>query len=115
MRKADSIVRLLLADIEGKMVLEAACGSAELGYAREVHCVDMVDSMFDTVVIYNALAHIREQWEAIRAECMRVLRLGGKLCVVGTWKLDTALMEDVFGDAVRTNGECSVVELCKAC
>lgn len=46
---------------------------------------------------------------------MRVLRPGGELCVVGTWKLDTALMEDMFGDAVRKNEECCVVELCKGC
>lgn len=57
------------------------------------------DHIFDTVMIYNAFAHIRSQWDAIEKECKRVLKPAGALYVVGTWKLDTNLMEDAFGAA----------------
>ena len=33
------------------------------------------DNTFDTVVIYNAFFHIRDQWDEIEKECRRVLKL----------------------------------------
>ena len=56
------------------------------------------DNTFDTIVIYNAFFHIREQWDEIERECRRVLKRQGILYIIGTWKLDTSLMTDIFGD-----------------
>ena len=56
------------------------------------------DNTFDTIVIYNALFHIRKQWDEIAKECKRVLKRTGILYVIGTWKLDTSLMIRMFGD-----------------
>lgn len=56
------------------------------------------DNTFDTIVIYNSLFHIRMQWDDIEKECKRVLKNKGTIYVVGTWKLDTNLMEELFGD-----------------
>ena len=56
------------------------------------------DNMFDTIMIYNSFFHIQTQWNEIEQECKRVLKNNGILYVVGTWKLDTNLMLDVFGD-----------------
>ena len=56
------------------------------------------DSVFDTIVIYNAFYHIQTQWEDIKRECMRVLKSNGCIFIVGTWKLDTSLMIEVFGE-----------------
>lgn len=128
MKKTDSLVRLLLTDIEDKDILEVACGDASFSisasrYARSVSCIDLVDSRlkdirqdnvhfeimdaakmryasetFDTVFFYNALFHVRSQWEEIEKECRRVLKGKGSIYIVGTWKLDTALMKDMFDD-----------------
>ena len=56
------------------------------------------DNTFDTVVIYNAFFHIQKQWDEIVKECKRVLKRTGILYVIGTWKLDTNLMAETFGD-----------------
>ncbi len=69
------------------------------------------DEMFDAVYVYNALAHIRPQWEAIERECRRVLKQNGKLYIIGTWKIDISLMKDMFGDSVKQNDDFCIVEL----
>ena len=66
---------------------------------------------FDTVVIYNAFAHIQSQWDAIEKECKRVLKPDGTLYVIGTWKLDTSLMADVFGSAALWRSGFMIVKL----
>lgn len=56
------------------------------------------DNTFDTIVIYNSFFHIQTQWNEIEKECRRVIEDKGIIYVVGTWRLDTNLMIDVFGD-----------------
>lgn len=134
MKKADAAVQVLISEIKGKDILEVACGCAEFSnaasdYAGSVSCIDLEDSRlsparqndihfeimdaakmsyrdetFDTVFLYNALFHVRSQWEVIREECRRVLKPEGSICIVGTWKLDTALMKDMFGEKAELNG-----------
>lgn len=100
-------------------------------FAKSVHCVDLddgrlspeirrssavfdkmdaadmhyPDGSFDAVFVYNALFHMRDQWDAIRRECARVLRENGAIFVIGGWKLDRALMENMFGDAAVPSGD----------
>jgi ubiquinone/menaquinone biosynthesis C-methylase UbiE len=63
------------------------------------------DNVFDTIVIYNAFFHIYPQWDLIEKECKRVLKETGIIYIAGSWKLDTHLMIDVFGnDAVWQDG-----------
>ncbi|WP_295086309.1 class I SAM-dependent methyltransferase [Ruminococcus sp.] len=56
------------------------------------------DHSFDTIVMYNAYYHIQTQWKEIEKECRRVLRNRGCIYIIGTWKLDTSIMLDIFGD-----------------
>ena len=56
------------------------------------------DNAFDTIVIYNAFFHIRNQWDEIKKECRRTLKSKGIIYIIGTWKLDTNLMARIFGD-----------------
>lgn len=129
MKKTDRIVRYILPEIEGKEVLEAACGTAEFslsaaGYAKRIICIDVdesrldrqarerenicfgimdaskmdfEDNTFDTIILYNALYHIKEQYDEILAECRRVLKPEGHIFLISTWKLDLALMKEKFG------------------
>lgn len=75
--------------------------------------MDFPDSSFDTVVLYNSLFHIRSGWSEIQRECGRVVRDGGAIYVVGSWKLDTNLMKDIFGDDAGWRGDYLIVRLAK--
>ena len=60
--------------------------------------MDFPDCSFDTVVLYNSFFHVQPDWSKIERECRRVVRVNGTICIVGSWKLDTNLMKDIFGD-----------------
>ena len=128
MKQTARIVHHLLPALQGKRVLEAACGKADFSLsaasiAAYVDCIDIdphrlnsqvaahknitfwqmdagkmdfPDGAFDTVVFYNAFFHIQGQWPEILAECRRVLKPGGKILILGTWKLDISLIEEMF-------------------
>lgn len=129
MRRTDRIVSYILPEIEGKEVLEAACGTAEFSlsaarYAKRISCIDIEESRldervkeqekicfrrmdaskmdyesdtFDTIILYNALYHIKDKCDVILTECRRVLKPGGHIFLIATWKLDLALMREKFG------------------
>lgn len=109
MKKTDIIVQLLSSDMVDKNVLEVACGCADLSisaahYAHSIFCIDVDDSKlsdnlpqnvcfeimdasqmsylsssFDTIILYNAFSHIYSQWDAIKEECMRVIKSSGTI------------------------------------
>ena len=71
------------------------------------------DNTFDTIFIYNAFSHIHSQWDMIERECKRVVKATGKIFIVGTWKLDTNLMIDAFGDHAVLHSGFLVVKIKK--
>ncbi len=75
--------------------------------------MDFPDSSFDTVVLYNSFFHIQPVWSEIERECRRVVRGDGTIYIVGSWKLDTNLMKDIFGDAAGRRGDFLTVRLTK--
>lgn len=127
-KKTDSIVRSILPEIEGKEVLEVACGAADFSlsaspYARKITCIDLDEKRldplvreqenicfrvmdaaqmtfekdtFDTIILYNALYHIKDQYDAILAECRRVLKPEGHIFLIATWKMDLSLMREIW-------------------
>lgn len=143
MKKADAAVEALISEIKDRDILEIACGRAEFSsaasdYAHSVSCIDLEDcrvssarrdnihfeimdaakmsysdKTFDTIFLYNALFHVRSQWEAIKEECRRVLKPEGSIYIVGTWKLDTALMKDMFGEKAELNGGFLIYKMLK--
>ncbi|MDE6918236.1 MAG: methyltransferase domain-containing protein [Lachnospiraceae bacterium] len=143
MKKTEAIVQKLITVIDNKDILEAACGGAEFSnaasaYARSVSCIDLDDSRlhladpntvqfeimdaaqmryadetFDAVFLYNAFAHVQSQWEAIETECRRVLKPDGSIYIIATWKVDIALMRDLFGDRAEWNGSFLIVRIDK--
>ena len=106
-------------------------------YAKSVTCIDLDESgikgkalpdnvrfdimdaakmryqgeSFDNVFLYNAFFHVQTQWVDIEKECHRVLRPGGKIFIIGTWKLDINLMADTFGSAAKREDEFLVVKI----
>lgn len=144
MKKTDRAVQILLSEIEDRKILEAACGRAEFtnsasDYAQSVTCIDLEDSKlncakrdnihfeimdaarmrfpdetFDTVFLYNALSHVHAQWKTIQKECMRVLTPHGSIYIVGTWKIDIALMKDLFGDQAERHGDFFIARIGRA-
>ena len=43
---------------------------------------------FDTIVIYNAIGHLKQVMEKTIDECLRVLRAEGSIYVVSSFKMD---------------------------
>ena len=143
MKNTDILVKMLIADIENKTILEAACGAADFSvsasaYSDRVYCIDLdagrrnsrlaanlhfqimdaskmdyADETFDTVILYNAFFHIQSQWMEIERECKRVLKAEGVIYVVGTWKLDVHIIMDVFGDKAKWRNQFLIVEIRK--
>lgn len=87
--------------------------------AVSVHCIDLTDSRllptfyecpnltfqimdaakmdfpsesFDTVILYNAVAHLGAELEKITKECLRVLRPNGVLLVISSFKMDKGVI-----------------------
>ncbi len=69
---------------------------------------------FDTVILYNALCHIESRYDAIMAECRRVLKPEGRILLIATWKMDGSLMAEMFGDRVERLEGCYMVKLGKS-
>ena len=143
MKNTDILVDLLMEDIENKTVFEAACGAADFSisasaYSDGVYCIDLdagrlncktaanihfqimdaskmdyADDTFDTVILYNAFAHIQSQWVEIERECKRVLKTDGVIYIVGTWKLDVRIIMDVFGDKAKWRNQFLIVDIRK--
>ena len=143
MKKTDALVNLLVEHIEHKDILEVACGAADFSmsaseYASSVTSIDIDDSRlnnetidkinfqimdaakmsfsdqcFDTVIIYNGFSHILKQWKEIQAECMRVMKTDGVFYIISTWKLDTNLMINTFGDKAKWQNEFLIVSIKK--
>ena len=143
MKKTDIAVQIIKEDIENKIVLEVACGSADFSisaseYAGTVHCIDLddtrlkgqtlqcayfsvmdasemsfPDSSFDTVVLYNAFFHIHTQWLDVEKECMRVLKEEGKIIIISTWTLESGIITETFGERAQWDGEFLIVKIKK--
>ena len=80
---------------------------------RSLKCLPMPLAKTNAIFIYNAFSHIHSQWDMIERECKRVLKITGKIYIVGTWKLDTNLMTDLFGDHAVQYGSFLVVKMMK--
>ena len=141
MKKTDAIVKILSLDIVDRSILEVACGCAELSIsaaptAKSVTCIDIEeyrvppvlptnvcfskmdacdmsysDDLFDTVIMYNAFAHVYPQWEPIKKECLRVLKPKGCFYIISTWNLDVSLMNEVFEDRMVKCKDFHIVKL----
>ena len=144
MKKTDLIVKALSSDIMDKSILEVACGCAEFSisaapYAKCVTCVDIdkqrvpselpqnvcfyqidackmsyPDHSFDTVIMYNAFAHVYTQWDLLEKECLRVLKPSGYFYVISTWSMDIALMNEVFEGETEKYKDFCVVKIEKS-
>lgn len=143
MKTTDRLVRLLADDIDNKTVLEVACGAADFSISasacsNRMDCIDLdahrlsaplpenvhfqimdasqmdfADNTFDTIILYNAFAHVQSQWSEIERECKRVLKADGVIDVVSTWKLDTYWMSKVFGDRANWQGPFLIAKIRK--
>lgn len=88
-------------------------------FAKNVYCIDLVnyrldaniakcdnlvfqimdaakmsyqDQTFDIIVLFNAIAHISDKFEFVFNECLRVLRRGGRLCIISSFKMDKVII-----------------------
>lgn len=88
-------------DLDDSRLSPKARGSAIRFAVVDAARMSFPDHTFDTVILYNAFAHIESQWDEIEKECRRVCRPNGAVYVVSTWKLDTGRMEGAFGAVAK--------------
>lgn len=65
--------------------------SFELG---DVSMLNFPDASFDSVVMYNSLWHIKDVIEPAIDEFLRVVKPGGSVTIISTWRLDDAAIEN---------------------
>ncbi|HPK14649.1 MAG TPA: class I SAM-dependent methyltransferase [Clostridia bacterium] len=58
---------------------------------------------FDTIIVYNALEHIRYNLENILKECRRVLRHDGNIYIISSYKMDKAIIEEYLIPILKEN------------
>ncbi len=105
--------------------------------AQEVYCVDLVDfrlieeikecknltfelmdvtdmkygeQTFDTVVMYNAIGHLDTVISEAITESKRVLKAGGRLYIISSFKMDKNVIEDKVIPYLQESGEKYTVE-----
>lgn len=49
---------------------------------------------FDTVVVYNALAHLKTVLDGILSECLRTAKPGGCICFISSFSIDKRIIEE---------------------
>lgn len=62
------------------------------------------DESFDTVVVYNAIGHLSEIIDSILSESLHVLRPGGSVFVISSFKMDKSIIEDKLLPYLEQNG-----------
>jgi ubiquinone/menaquinone biosynthesis C-methylase UbiE len=119
--ETDKIIKELIDFFDNRTILEVACGTGAFSHevdrvANRIVAIDVMkninveknknnidfikmdaqsmgfkDSVFDTIVFYNALAHIKKDILRILIECFRVLNNRGVIVFISTWPLDYQL------------------------
>lgn len=76
-------------DLDSTRLLPKAKNCSNLQFSQmDVTAMTFENGSFDTVVLYNAVGHLRTVLEKAVNECFRVLRAGGSLLVISSVKMD---------------------------
>ena len=126
MKRVKQALSRIKDEIEGKNVLEVACGCAEFSIAaceiaKNVKCIDLDsfrlnkeisehgnvtfelmdatdmkydDAAFDTIVIYNAIAHLNSVFPQVLKECGRVLKADGSIFIISSFGIDKNVIKE---------------------
>ncbi len=98
-------------DLDDSRLSPAIWGSGVEFRVMDAALMEYPEASFDTVVLYNAFAHVEKQWVEIEKECKRVLRPGGALYLISTWKLDISRMTERFGEYGDWVGNAFIVRM----
>jgi ubiquinone/menaquinone biosynthesis C-methylase UbiE len=75
--------------------------------------IEFPDASFDVVVIFNALARIKDKLDAILAGCRRVLEDDGEIIIISTAKKDKILLYEFIPGQAQSEGKMSIVKMKK--
>lgn len=76
----------------------------------DVTAMKYEEQTFDTVVIYNAIAHLDTVIPETLSESKRVLKAGGVVYVISSFKIDKAVIEEKLIPYLEKSGERYTVE-----
>ena len=128
MKKTDALVNLLISNIEDKIVLEAACGTADFSlsaarFARSVSCIDLDGSRLNQQIKQPNI-HFQVM-DASKMDypdnAFDTIVLYNSFChIQSQWneierecKLDTNLMKEMFGDDAKWQNGFLIVKIAK--
>ncbi len=74
--------------------------------------LNLPDDRFDIVACYNALAHLEEDLDDVLQEMVRVVRKGGYILFVVTWKMEKRLIQRV-AESLTAKGEEEYLKIVK--
>ena len=66
--------------------------------------LQFVDKSFDTIVIYNAVCHIKEIIPLVLSECMRVLRTQGQTYIISSFASDKVVIREELLPYLSSSG-----------
>lgn len=76
----------------------------------DVTAMKYEDQTFDTVVMYNAIAHLDTVIPETLSESKRVLKAGGVIYVISSFKIDKAVIEEKLVPYLEKSGERYTIE-----
>ncbi len=62
------------------------------------------DESFDTVIMYNAIAHLDRIIDDVLSECLRVLKFGGTIFVISSFSIDKTAIDKKLLPALLNSG-----------
>lgn len=76
-------------DIDEKRLLPEARDCSNLVFSKmDAAAMAYGNESFDTVILYNAVGHLEAVLNETLEECLRVLRSGGSIYVISSFKMD---------------------------
>ncbi len=76
-------------DLDNKRLLPDAKNCNNLIFCEmDATAMSYMNDSFDTIIMYNAIGHLQQVMEKAIEECLRVLRAGGNMYIISSFKMD---------------------------
>lgn len=76
-------------DLDNKRLLPDVRNCNNLKFCEmDATAMSYMNDCFDTIIMYNAIGHLQQVMEKTIEECLRVLRTGGKIFIISSFKMD---------------------------
>ena len=89
--------KVIAIDVANHLIEKNNHGGKKIQFIRmDAKSMGFGKGVFDIIVFYDALAHVKKNIIEIMQECFRVLTETGVILFISTWKLDCPLHKIIF-------------------